>query len=114
MGGVFACHARISGAFVSRTLVVRQKAGVLLVQPRGHIRFKLVQGKIHQRALVEREYQLIRTARVLELIRAFKSGLLSGRLLLQLQHGNRNPVEEQRQVDAQAVRLVLVGKFASH
>ena len=53
MGGVFACHARITGAFVRRTFVERQKAGVLLVQPCGHIGFKFVHGKIHQRALVE-------------------------------------------------------------
>ena len=114
MGGVFPCYARITGAFVRRTLVERQKAGVLLVQPCGHIGFKFVQCKIHQRALVEREHQLVGTARGLKLIRALKASFFSGRLLLQLQHGNRNPVEEQRQVDAQAVRLVLVGKFASH
>ena len=103
----------IARTLILRTHIVWQKTSVLLVKLRGDKSHHLVYRKVGERALVEGEYKLRRITCLAELLCAVKRRLLTYRLLLELDHHDRNAVEEQSEIHTERLGLVLVDKLTA-
>ena len=106
-GAVLPRLSGVARALVLGSAVEGQELGLFAVQARGQIGGELIQRKVHQCAAIEGEDQLVGIPRCLELLGTLKNRLLPGGLLFQLDHHEGNAVQEQREIHAVGIDLVL-------
>ena len=111
MGAMLSGNHGVTGTLVFAAPVVGQEAGILLIQTGGDKSHHLIQSKVSKGSAIKGENQLIGIPGGSELFCSLEGCLLSGSLLLELDHDNGNTIEENGQINPVRLCLLLIDKL---